>query len=235
MDAVVRRKLAMASRVRDFARAHPFGEPSYAQWLERLEERLARADTLAAQQRDGLIAARGAIFRRGNLRRKIRTGMLPHLVRVGEVLASRERPELIGRFRLLSANEPDRTFITAAKAMHAEAQAAKDAFVRMGLADALLGELGQALAEFETMVAEFNASRREHIGARAELEAVVKDIGEVVGVLDGLNRYRFRDNPELLVVWNSARDVFGPFRSKPVDGTLGDGASPPSGGVAPAA
>jgi hypothetical protein len=34
-------------------------EPSYAQWLERLEERLARADTLAAQQRDGLIAALG--------------------------------------------------------------------------------------------------------------------------------------------------------------------------------
>jgi hypothetical protein len=225
----------MATRVRDFARAHPFGEPSYPQWLERLEERLARADALAAQQRDGLIAARGAVFRRGDLRKKIRTEMLPHLVRVGEVLAARERPELIGRFRLLSASEPDRTFITAVKAMHAEASAAKDAFVRLGLADALLGELGQALAEFETMVAEFNASRREHIGARAELEAVVKDIGEVVGVLDGLNRYRFRGNPELLVVWNSARDVFGPFRSKPVEGTPGNGTALPPGGVAPAA
>lgn len=235
MDAVVRRKLAMAARVRDFARAHPFGEPSYAQWLERLEERLARADTLAAQQRDGLIAARGAVFRRGNLRRKIRTEMLPHLVRVGEVLAARERPELIGRFRQLSASEPDRTFLTAAKAMHAEAQAAKDAFVRLGLADALLGQLGQALTEFESMVAEFNASRREHIGARAELEAVMKDIGEVVRVLDGLNRYRFGSDPNLLAVWNAARDVFGPFRVKPVEGTPGDGASPPTGGVAPAA
>jgi hypothetical protein len=203
----------MATRVRDFA----------------------RADVLATQQREGLIAARGAIFRRGNLRKKIRTEMLPHLVRVGEVLAARERSELIGRFRQLSAGEPDRTFITAAKAMHAEASAAKDAFVRLGLADALLGQLGQVLTEFESMVAEFNASRREHIGARAELEAVMKDIGEVVRVLDGLNRYRFGSDPNLMAVWNAARDVFGPFRSKPAEGTPGDGASPPSGGVAPAA
>jgi hypothetical protein len=37
--------------------------------------------------------------------------------------------------------------------------------------------------------------RREHIGARAELDAVVKDIGEVVRMLDGLNRYRFGADP----------------------------------------
>jgi len=41
------------------------------------------------------------------------------------------------------------------------------------------------------MVNAFNAGRREHIGARAELEAGIKDTGEVVPVLDGLNRYRF--------------------------------------------
>jgi hypothetical protein len=235
MDAVVRRKLAMATRVRDFARAHPFGEPSYPQWLERLEERLARADVLATQQREGSIAARGATFRRGRLRTRIRTEMLPHLVRVGEVLAARERPELIGRFRQLTANEPDRTFITAARAMHAEASAAKEAFVRLGLAEALLGELGQALTEFESMVNAFNAGRREHIGARAELDAVVKDIGEVVRMLDGLNRYRFGSDPNLMAVWNAARDVFGFVRPKSAGEPPSDGATPPSGDIAPAA
>jgi len=225
----------MAIRVRDFARAHPFGEPSYAQWLDRLEERLARAHALAVQQREGLLTARGAILRRVQLRRRIKLEMLPHLVRVGEVLAARERPELIGRFRLPSTSMPDRTFITAVRAMHAEAAASKDAFVGLGLADGLLGELEQALTDFDSVINVFNAARRGHIGARAELEAVVKDIGEVVRVLDGLNRYRFRHTPELLVVWNAARDVFGPFRSKPAEGPSGDGASPPPGGVAPAA
>jgi hypothetical protein len=70
-------------------------------------------------------------------------------------------------------------------------------------------EFGQALTEFESMVNAFNAGRREHIGARAELDAVVKDIGEVVRVLDGLNRYRFGADPNLMAVWNAAREVFG--------------------------
>jgi hypothetical protein len=42
-----------------------------------------------------------------------------------------------------------------------------------------------------------------------ELEAVIKDIGEVVRVLDGLNRYRFGADPNLMAVWNAAREVFG--------------------------
>ena len=33
-------------------------------------------------------------------------------------------------------------------------------------------------------------------------------------LLDGLVRYRFGDNVELMGAWASARDVEGPFRSK---------------------
>lgn len=33
-------------------------------------------------------------------------------------------------------------------------------------------------------------------------------------VLDGLVRYRFGDNPELMGAWTSARHVLGPFKSK---------------------
>jgi hypothetical protein len=106
---------------------------------------------------------------------------------------------------------------------------------RFGLAEALLGELRQALTEFESMVNAFNAGRREHIGARAELDAVVKDIGEVVRMLDGLNRYRFGADPNLMAVWNAAREVFGIVRPKPAGETPSDGATPPSGDIAPAA
>ena len=42
-----------------------------------------------------------------------------------------------------------------------------------------------------------------------------------VRLLDGLVRYRFSDNAELMGAWASARNVLGPFRSKsepPADG-----------------
>ena len=99
----------------------------------------------------------------------------------------------------------------------------------------MVGSLGKALTAFESMVNAFNAGRREHIGARAELDAVVKDLGEVVRVLDGLNRYRFGADPNLMAVWNAARDVFGPFKPEPAGKTPSDGATPPSGDIAPAA
>ena len=150
----------------------------------------------STQQRKGLIAARGATFRRGRLR--------THLHHRGPGDARR-------------------------------GLGGEGAFVRLGLAEALLGELGQALTEFESMVNAFNAGRRKHIGARAELEAVMRDIGEVVRVLDGLNRYRFGADPNLMAVWNAAREVFGPFKPKPAGETPSDGATPHSGDIAPVA
>ena len=52
------------------------------------------------------------------------------------------------------------------------------------------------------------------MGASADLQAVITEITEQVRVLDGLVRYRFSDNAELMAAWASARDVLGPFRSK---------------------
>jgi len=43
-------------------------------------------------------------------------------------------------------------------------------------------------------------------------------------LLDGLVRYRFGENAELMGAWASARNVEGPFRSK---------AEPPAGSVTP--
>ena len=54
-------------------------------------------------------------------------------------------------------------------------------------------------------------------------------------MFDGLNRYRFGADPNLMAVWNAARDVFGPFKPKPAGEPPSDGATPPSGDIAPAA
>jgi hypothetical protein len=43
---------------------------------------------------------------------------------------------------------------------------------------------------------------------------VATEIAEQVRLLDGLVRYRFGENAELMGSWASARNVLGPFRSK---------------------
>jgi hypothetical protein len=45
---------------------------------------------------------------------------------------------------------------------------------------------------------------------------VAAEIAEQVRVLDGLVRYRFGENAELMGAWGSARNVLGPFKAKEV-------------------
>jgi len=47
----------------------------------------------------------------------------------------------------------------------------------------------------------------------ADLDSVVSEISQQVRLLDGLVRYRFGGNAELIGAWANARNVQGPFRS----------------------
>jgi len=49
---------------------------------------------------------------------------------------------------------------------------------------------------------------------------VLGEISQQVRVLDGLVRYRFGDNEELMGAWASARNVVGPFRKSSPPGPL---------------
>jgi len=68
-----------------------------------------------------------------------------------------------------------------------------------------------------------------------ELQQVTADLIELIRVLDGLNRYRFRGDLRLQGEWDSARNVFGPVRSRASKPEVEGGDSPPASGVAPAA
>lgn len=228
MNAQVRRKIEMATRVRDFSRAHPSGDAGYETVLTRLEGILSRTDALAAQQRAGTIAAREANARRLELRRALQFQLLHHLVRVGDVVAD-QRPDLAGRFRLPSVNSTHRAFLTAAKQMLATAIEERDFLVSQGLAGSFLDDFGTELTEYEETTAAANAGRRQHTGARAELEVVVAELMKLVELLDGLNRYRFRQDPDRKAAWDSARNLVTIARSK-----AGPPPAPPSD-VAPAA
>ncbi|HET9708613.1 MAG TPA: hypothetical protein VFP39_09970, partial [Gemmatimonadales bacterium] len=72
---------------------------------------------------------------------------------------------------------------------------------------------GQALTEYEQSMEATRAGRRDHTGASSDLRRVASEVSEQVRLLDGLVRYRFGTNAELMGSWESARNVVGPSKS----------------------
>ena len=212
MNAVVRRRLEMAARVRDFLRTHKTDGVGEGLGLAKLEELITRAEGLATQQRSGQVARKAATLQRAEIRELLQTKLLRFLVAVGAV-AAHGNVEFAAHFRLPTKSS-HQAFLTAARGMLNTAVASKDVLVGEGMSGTLLDDLTVKLAEFEKTLEASRAGRREHVEASADLEAVSVDIAERVRMLDGLVRYRFGDNPALMEGWASARDVLGPFRSK---------------------
>ena len=212
MNAIVRRRLEMAARVRDFLRTHKTDGAGEGLGLAKLEELIVRGEGLAAQQRGGLVAARAATLQRAEIRELLKTKLLKYLRAVGAV-AARGNVEFAAHFRLPTKSS-HQAFLTAARQMLNTATAQKDVLIGEGMSASLLDDLTAKLAEFERTLDASRAGRREHVEASADLEAVAAEIAERVRMLDGLVRYRFGDNPALMEGWSSARDVLGPFRSK---------------------
>ena len=196
MNAQLRRRLEMAGRVREFLRAHKTDGVGEGLGLAKLEELVQRGEVLASQQRSGIVANRSSTKRRRNLRRALQSKLLLYLRAVGAVAAKE---------------------LTMARGMLEKATLHKDVLVNRGMSEQLLGDLAGALGEFELTIEATRAAQRQHIGASADLEAVAAEIAEQVRVLDGLVRYRFGDNAELMGAWASARNVLGPFKPKAGD------------------
>ena len=213
MNAVLRRRLEMAARVRDFLRAHRTDGVGAGTAVARFEQLVDRAQALAAQQRAGFVATRSATVQRQGLRRALQTKLLRYLAAVGAV-AAKGNGELAMQFRGPRNNTSQQSFLTTARGMLEKATAQKDVLVSHGLSEKVLDDLAGVIVEYEKTLEATRAGRRDHVGAAADLEAVGSEIVEQVKVLDGLVRYRFGDNAELMGAWLSARNVLGPFKSK---------------------
>jgi hypothetical protein len=201
----------MAVRVRDFLRAHPADGVAEGAALARLEELVARAEVLASQQRAGILAARAATEMRGKVRRALRSRLLHYLSAVGQAAAN-ENAELGQEFRLPRMG-PNQAFVTIARGMLEKATANKDLLAERGMSEALLTDIDATIKSFEHTLEATRMGRRDHVGASADLRAVMAEVSEQVKVLDGVVRYRFGDNAELMGAWGSAHSVVGPFRS----------------------
>src|ERR1041384_1352469 len=237
MNTAVRRKLEMAARVREFIRSRSSTEPGYATAIARFEESLPRAGAIAARQHEGRTAERAARAQRKELRRVLHFQLIRYLVAVGS-LATKDRTELAERFKLPDSGGSNSVFLTTVKALLALAGTEKDLLVQQGMMPTLLDDLAGMVTKFETALEAIRTGRRDHIGARADLNVITAELVDQVKVLDGITRYRFGDDPEVMAEWKAVRRVPGQPQA---EGTppAGQGVVPPTSGaggsIAPAA
>jgi hypothetical protein len=213
-------------RVLEWSREHPDTAPGYAAAVSRLEDRLRRAEVLAEQQRNGILEVRRATRRKEELRRTMKQAHLSHLASVAEV-ASSEEPELVQKFVLPRRVNTYLAFRTAARGVVAEAESRKEMLVKHGLSETVLQDLIQLLDEFDLVVEQGTQGRAAHVGASAELDNVAAEVVQIVDVMDGLNRSRFRRNGEFLGSWTSVSSVVAtpqPAPAKPANGGIPTGA-----------
>ena len=213
MNALLRRRLEMAARARDFLRAHQMDGVGEGLGLAKLEGLLERVDNLATQQRSGVVVERSAAKQRQEIRNALQTKILGYLSVVGAVAAT-QNAELAEQFRTPPVNATHQALLTTSRAILEKATAQKELLVSLGMSEHVVDELATALGQYEQTLEATSAGRRAHVGARADLKTVAAEISKQLRLLDKVVRYRFGDDAELMAAWDSARNVTGPFKTK---------------------
>lgn len=229
MKRGTRMRLDMIQRVHAFSREHPSTIPGYVEAVKVMGERLARAESLAAQQESGDLRSGASVARKEDLRRAIVEDYLEHLVRIARV-ALPEDPELRSRFRLPSRTLNRQAFVAAVRAMLVEAAAYRGVFITEGMPDSFVEDLDQLLTQYLEALNQKVLGEAQRVGAVAELPEVAKELMRLVRRLDGINRKRWQKSPELLAAWMSAKDVTWPHGKNGVGPAAGNG----KGGGGPA-
>ena len=186
--------------------------PGYTAAVERLEERLTRAESLAQQEVSGRQAVSGAVINKEQLRLEIHK-VIALLAGLAEPAAREERELAVGIIRP-DVNGSHQAFLTRSRVAAATASSHQELLVKYGMPEKFLGELDAKLNAYEQALNQQHAGRAAHVGARAELDAVTSDVMLIVRQIDALNRFRFRSDLESLAGWKSARDVAWPLPEK---------------------
>lgn len=133
-----------------------------------------------------------------------------HLLRIAKSVAA-THPEIAGGLNRPVFRKGEQAFLASVRAIAEEATAQRDIFIQHGMSEEVLGELSQMLEAYEQGIHEANAGRRAHTGASAELRGLSKELMRMLQQLDAIVLYRFRDRPELLGAWASARNIAWPL------------------------
>jgi len=230
MNGDVRRTYEMTARVVNVSDAQPDTDGGQQQSAERLKQVRVEMEQVAAVQRTGLIDVHTSAVEKKRLRREMLAGPIAHLSQVG-VLAGRDHPDLVGRFRYKPRGTTYLAHRTAARSLQTEAEAHKEVLSQFGLSEAVMEVFGQLLDQFDLVVKLGTDGRARHTGATKQLQALALEAGKIVRVMDARNRMRFRNDQQALGAWvNASRIVARPA------GAEGEQNGTPAGGdVRPAA
>ncbi len=232
MNGQDRRTIQMGTSADTFSDANPDTDAGYVAAAAKLKGLVKGALDAATAQRQGTVAKHNASEQKEQLRRAMLSGPIAHLSHVGKV-AAREEPGFGNSYRFRPTAKTYLAFQTAARDMLADAQAHREVLVKHGLAESVLEQFGQLLAQFDAAFAQGDAARTLHIGATADLRALSAQIREIVRVMDGRNRQRFQGDAQLLASWIAARTIVGTPRGTTVQES--EGQKPAEGEVRPAA
>jgi len=206
MERRVRWFFEMGRRIVSWGKAHLDAGQAFLTKVEQLEALLERVKVLMVQQVNGKTAVTAAVRLRNEIVERIKAEPLRHLARIAKAAAAKQ-PGVDQHFRLPRTGISRQAFLNLARNMAAEAENHLALFQEYGMTPESLQGLRTSLAEYDAAQQAGDAGHRAHTGARADLEAVTRQIVQLVRDLDAMQRYRYRNEPEQLASWVSAMNI----------------------------
>lgn len=215
MEIRMQGKLVMEMRLGDFTVAHPFDDGPASELAARYREKVARQQLLVDVQRHGEKGRKAQVVRAKEVRKEMSAVPLRHLAALAPSLRS-ERPDLAALIGQPASRFTAVEFRSAVHAILAGIQAEHDVLRAKGMSEETIPTLTRLVAEYEAAISNTNAERRAHVGARAEMKQLDRELMQLARQLDGMVAIHFRDQPDLLAAWKSARNVAWPVIERPV-------------------
>lgn len=211
-----RLELAMGVRALEHCQANPADTPQFKEFVGSLTQAVTDGRAYASQFGSGIDTARASVAERKKVRGQVKHQLLD-ITRIGRSIAE-EIPALQAYFRGFKTNASHAAMIALARGYAAKVAELQDRYTAFGFGPDALAAFSAAVDSFEQSVNRTHAARRSHIGARAEMALIAARIMTSVEGIDAVNQMRFRDDPEKLEAWNSAKNVAWHNGRKPKGG-----------------
>jgi hypothetical protein len=208
------RRYEMLVRVSEFGAAHADLFPADSlggQMFAAAKNATATLAEYAAAE----ISSRGDVYEKVRARDAARMRLLTLLepIRRTARAMAMDMPGVDGKFRL-SSTQGARTLLASAQACAKDAHALSASLTAHGLPATFLDEIDGAVLAFENAVREHTNSRPGLVAARSGLKNAIQAGMTAVQRLDGIVPNRLRDDPTTLAVWERARQVDWPARTR---------------------
>jgi hypothetical protein len=200
--------LGSYERVQAFLVANPPPNPSpaYAAKREAIAASIARLNTLLSDQAAGQKESQDDTGRIRLACRNLRENHLAKISQLAKALLARD-PAVRKALALPDWRLPTKRLIADAEGFLTSAARYSRQFIEAGRPENFLEQIDAAIEAVRAAVAEREASRRRHVGARAGLRQEFQAARRLLLELDVLVRESVRGNQQALAQWELAKRV----------------------------